>query len=152
MEKTWRRVIASFFFFFILVLPVGLMAQKEEVSTLQEKKQGASYSDFDDILIPAELALDKKNSFVYGMIRSKVGLLILDGRVEPSSLANFFQNNMRKDGWRLLSSFKYRQYMMVFLKEDRACIITILEKSFSTKVEARVGPIESDPGKGLPSR
>jgi len=129
-------------FLVALMLPGGLMAQKEEASSAPDKKARASYYDFEDILIPSELGLDKKNSFVYATSRSKVGILVFEGRVEPSSLATFFQNNMQKDGWSLLSSFKYRQYLLTFLKEDRACVITINEKSFTTTTEVRVGPIE----------
>jgi hypothetical protein len=141
-------------FLFALALPEGLMAQKEEPSPPPDKKTRASYYDFDDILVPSELSLDKKNSFVYASGRSKVGILIFEGRVEPSSLANFFQSNMQKDGWTLISSLKYRQYLLTFLKEDRACVISITEKSFTTTAEVRVGPIEpgSLPLKGPQSR
>jgi hypothetical protein len=146
--------VAIILFLATLVLPGGLMAQKEETSSFSDKKARASYYDFEDILIPSELSLDKKNSFIYATSRSKVGILAFEGRVEPSSLATFFQNNMQKDGWNLLSSFKYRQYLLTFLKEDRACVITINETSFTTTTEVRVGPIE--PGslsiKGTQSR
>jgi len=151
MRNSWLGIIL---FLVTLMLPGGLMAQKEETSSAPDKKARASYYDFEDILIPSELSLDKKNSFVYATSRSKVGILVFEGRVEPSSLATFFQNNMQKDGWSLLSSFKYRQYLLTFLKEDRACVITINEKSFTTTAEVRVGPIE--PGsvaiKGTQSR
>ena len=136
--------MAIILFLFTWILPGGLIAQKEEPSSAQDKKQRASYYDFEDVLIPSELTIDKKNSFVYGTSRSQVGILIFEGRVEPVSLANFFLNNMSNDGWKLISSFKYREYLLNFLKEDRACVITITEKSFSTTVEVRVGPIEQD--------
>ena len=146
--------VAVILFLAILVLPGSLMAQKEEPSSAPDKKTRASYYDFEDILIPSELSLDKKNSFVYATSRSKVGILVFEGRVEPASLATFFQNNMQKDGWSLLCSFKYRQYLLTFLKEDRACVITINEKSFTTTTEVRVGPIEpgSVSNKGTQSR
>jgi hypothetical protein len=158
MKITKGQGVAIVLFLLTLILPGGLMAQKatqkEETSSPQDKRQRTSYYDFDDILIPSELTMDKKNSFVYGTTQSKVGVLIFEGRVEPSSLANFFQNNMQNDGWRLISSFKYREYLLNFLKEDRVCVITITEKSFSTTVEVRVGPIEQGPlaTKGPPSR
>ncbi len=98
-------------FLLTLILPASLKAQKEESSSAQDKKQRSSYYDFEDVLIPSELTLNKKDSFVYGTNRSKAGVLIFEGRAEPISLANFFQNNMRNDGWRLIS------------KEDRACVI-----------------------------
>jgi len=141
-------------FLWVGLFPAGLIAQKEEPPPAQDKRPQASYFDFGDILVPSELSLDKKNSFIYGNSRFKVGILVFEGRVEPSSLASFFQNNMQRDGWILLSSFKYREYLLSFLKEDRACVITVTEKPFTTTLEIRVGPIEQArfPFKGTPSR
>ena len=144
MKATGRLGLVLFLLFFTFMIPGPLLAQKEEPPSppSQEEKSRAAYHDFDDILIPSELTLDKKNSFVYGTTRSNVGILIFEGRVDPSSLSAFFRNNMQKDGWRLLSSFKYRDNLLNFLKEDRSCVITIKEKTFKTIVEVRVGPIE----------
>jgi len=125
-----------------LVLPASLMAQAQIEEKPLETATRASYHDFDDIIIPSELKLDKKNSMVYSTAQAKVGILIFHGRVEPISLVTFFQNNMQKDGWRQLSVFKYRDYMLSFLKENRSCVISIREKTFKTTVEVRVGPIE----------
>jgi hypothetical protein len=133
--------VAVILFLVALMLPGCMTARKGETSPVS-KEARASYYDFDDILIPSELSLDKKNSLIYTTGRLKAGILVLGGRVEPASLASFFQNNMQKDGWSLLSSFKYRQYLLVFLKEDRVCVIMITEKTFSTAAEVRVGPIE----------
>jgi hypothetical protein len=142
MKLTGNKGVAIALLLFTVILPGRLLAQKDETSSAQDKKQRASYYDLDDILIPSELTLDKKDSFVYGTSRSKVGILVFEGRVEPSSLANFFQNNMQNEGWRLISIFKYREFLLNFLKEDRACVITITEKAFPTTAEVRVGPIE----------
>ena len=145
MKKSTKEGITIFFVLLILMLPGMLGAQAQETPQTPppaEQKARANYYDFDDILIPAEMNLDKKNSFVYGAAESSMGLLVFSGRVEPASLAGFFLNNMPKDGWKLLSQFKYRYFMLTFLKNDRACIITIAEKTFSTAVEIRVGPIE----------
>jgi hypothetical protein len=119
-----------------------MTARKGETSPVSSKETRASYYDFDDILIPSDLSLDKKNSLVFTAGRSKVGILVFEGRVEPSSLATFFQSNMQKEGWSLLSSFKYRQYLLIFLKEERTCVITITDKTFCTRAEVRVGLIE----------
>jgi hypothetical protein len=134
--------VAVILFLVALMLPGCVTARKGEPASVPTKETRASYYDFDDILIPSELSLDKKNSLIYTTGRLKAGILVLGGRVEPASLASFFQNNMQKDGWSLLSSFKYRQYLLVFLKEDRVCVIMITEKTFSTAAEVRVGPIE----------
>ena len=134
--------VVIIFLLFTLILSGCATTKKEQTPSSPATKERASYYDFDDILIPGELALDKKNSSVYTTGRLKAGMLVFEGRVEPASLASFFQNNMQKDGWNQLSSFKYRQYLFVFLKEDRVCTITITEKTFSTTAEVRVGPIE----------
>jgi hypothetical protein len=102
----------------------------------------ASYYDFDDIRIPSEMKINKKDSFVYTSARLKVGVLTFSGRVDPDSLAEFFQNIMPQDKWQPLSTLKYRGTMLVFLKGDRACVITIREGFFSTDLEVRVGPVE----------
>ena len=134
--------VATILFLVTLMLPGCLMARKGETPSVSGKETRASYYDFDYILIPSELSLDKKNSLVFTAGRSKVGILFFSGRVEASSLATFLQSNMQKDGWSLLSSFKYRQYLLIFLKEERTCVITITEKTFSTTAEVRVGLIE----------
>ncbi len=147
------------FVFSILFLASTLLAcattqKKEETSSPSELRPRAGYYDFEDILIPTEMTLQKKDSFVYTASRTKVGLLSFKGRVEPDSLAAFFQNNMPKDGWRPISTLKFRQTMLVFLKDDRACVITIREKLFYSYLEVWVGPIEQaiSPVKGTPSR
>lgn len=144
--------------FSLLFLASTLLAcattQKEGTSSPSELKPRAGYYDFEDILIPSELTLQKKDSFVYAASRMKVGLLSLKGRVEPDSLAAFFQNNMQKDGWRSISTIKFREIMLLFLKDERACVITIKEKIFTTYLEVWVGPIEQalSPVKGTPPR
>jgi hypothetical protein len=133
--------------FFVLSCASTSKPQTESPAS-SDQGERALYTDFDDILVPSGMKLDKKESFVYGTSRSRVGILIYDGRVDPASLADFFQNNMQKDGWRMISSFKYREYLLTFVKEDRACVISIVEKLFSTMASIRVGPIEPVAAKG----
>ena len=137
------------------MLPTGCAyISKQDSPSAAETKLRASYHDFEDILIPSEMSLKKKNSFIYTAGRTKVGLLTFKGRVEPGSLAAFFQNNLPRDGWRLVASLKDRAHTMVFLKDDRACVISIAEKTFTTALEVRVGAADRGPdqGKGIPSR
>ncbi len=125
------------------ILPAALPAQTAGApQSAPDISSRAQYYDFDDIQIPRELSLNKKKSLVYGSGPSKVGILIFSGRVEASSLASFFQNNMQNDGWRMLSVFKHRDYLIPFVKGDRVCVITILDNMWSTVAEVRIGPIE----------
>ena len=98
------------------------------------------YYDFPDILIPAELSLDKKNSFVYSTSSFSAGVLVFEGYVQGESLVNFFTTNMPKDGWTLKSSFRYRRVILNFEKDQRSCLISVAEYPLKTGVEIWVAP------------
>lgn len=110
------------------------------VASTQDTSQASLYYDFEDILVPSELKVDKKRTFVYYGPTFTAGVLALAGRVEVNSLIKFFENNMAKDDWRLISSFKSAQALMFFNKSNRGCVINITEKQFNTKVEIWVVP------------
>lgn len=107
------------------------------------------YYDFEDVLVPSELKVDKKKSFVYHSQDFRAGLLVLKGGVEINSLIRFFENNMAKDNWRLVSSFKSPRTIMFFNKPNRSCIINITEKWFSTEAEIWVAPNMEPSGQGV---
>jgi hypothetical protein len=107
-----------------------------------------TYYDFPDIAIPPDMKLNQKKSFVYGTTQTKGGLLVFSGRVESSSLATFFQVNMQKDGWKLINTFKYPNYLLVFTKADRSAAISISEGVYSTQAEVRVGINDQEAPKG----
>ncbi len=98
------------------------------------------YYDFEDVLVPLELKVNKGKSFVYSAPGFKAGIVSLSGRVEMESLISFFENNMTKDNWRLMSMFKSPHTLMFFNKPNRSCIISITEGKFSTDVEIWVAP------------
>ena len=150
-----RRLTVVFLSFFLLAIcSACATTKKESASSPPEERPRASSYDFSDILIPSEMKLDQKDSFIYSTTQFKVGILSFSGNVEPDSLASFFQNNMPKDGWRQISTLKYKETMLLFLKDERACVITIKEKTFSTTLKVRVGPIDQAASqvKGTPSR
>jgi hypothetical protein len=93
------------------------------------------YHDFIDVLIPAELKPIQKESFTFRSPGFSTGLLVLEGKVDAASLANFFENNMAKDNWQIVNAFKYRPVMLLFEKVNRNCVIRIDEASFKTRVE-----------------
>ena len=150
-----RRLTVVFLLLFLFSIFSACATTKKEGAPppLEEKPRASSY-DFNDVLIPSEMKLNQKDSFVYTSAQFKVGILSFKGNVEPESLASFFQNNMPKDGWRLISTVKYKETMLVFLKDERACVITIEEHTFSTSLKVRVGPIDQAASqvKGTPPR
>ena len=76
-------------------------------------------------------------------------MLSLSGRVESSSLIAFFENNMAKDAWKKVSSFKSPRTILMFQKENRWCVINITDGDFSTYVEIWVAPTMTDSDAGL---
>ncbi len=107
------------------------------------------YYDFDDVLVPRELKVRNKDSFIYLTSGTTAGLLTLKGRVNPNSLIAFFENNMAKDNWAKVSSFKSDRSILLFQKPARSCVILITEKSWNTHVEIWVSPANQGAPRGL---
>ena len=112
----------------------------EPAASREEKAPATLYYDFEDVLVPSELKVDMKKSFVYHSPEFTAGVLALTGRVEVNSLIRFFENNMAKDNWRLVSFLRSLRTIMFFNKSSRGCIINITEKQFKTEVEIWVAP------------
>jgi len=104
------------------------------------------YYDFSDVLIPKELKVDTDESFIYKTPGFSAGVLILSARVERNSLITFFEKNMTKDNWVLVSSFKSPRTMMLFNKENRWCVINISDRglNYNTHVAIWVSPTLSN--------
>jgi len=107
------------------------------------------YYDFDDVLVPKEMKIRNKDSFVYLASGMTAGLLTLKGRVNTNSLITFFENNMAKDNWAKISSFKSDRSILLFRKTNRSCVILITEKGWNTHVEIWVSPVTATAGSGL---
>lgn len=129
----------------------GQPLQKEE--PVPDKKPTAVYYDFDDVLIPVALDIVKEKTVVVSTPGFTSGMITLKGRVERRSLFNFFNNNMQKDNWEIVSQIKSPgTTIMVFQKVNRTSVITIRDEQFYTYVEVGVaptvssGPVFSNPG------
>lgn len=95
------------------------------------------------------MKVDEKSTFVYRTPAFTSGVLSVKGRVEINSLITFFENNMEKDNWKLISTFKSPRTMMLFQKENRWCVIHIYDKEFSTYSEIWVAPTVGETESGL---
>jgi hypothetical protein len=113
------------------------------------RKDTPVYYDFDDVLIPKELKVERDDSFVYQTAGFTVGVLTLKARVDIGSLIGFFEKNMPKDNWRMISEFKSPRTMMLFQKENRWAVIEINEGTYYTSVKIWVAPTMSTAGSGL---
>ncbi|MGB5158036.1 hypothetical protein [Desulfobacterium sp. N47] len=108
-----------------------------------------SYYDFGDVLVPKELKVKIEKSFIYKTSGLPAGVLALSGRVELSSLCTFFDNNMAKDNWKLVSLFKSPHTLMLFQKQNRWCVINIVDGMIFTDVEIWVAPSIAENSSGL---
>lgn len=113
---------------------------KTPVVAKQDTGPVSLYYDFGDVLIPSELTVDKKSSFVFRAANFSAGVISLKGRVEISSLLGFFSNNMLKDNWKEIASFKSPRSVIMYEKANRYCVINISEKNIYTYVEIWVAP------------
>lgn len=139
---------------FLIISGCSALPQRKESSTFkpaseEPKEPSHSYYDFEDVLIPKELNLDRKSSFVYQTAGLSAGVLALKARVELNSLIKFFDKNMKKDNWRLLGSFKSPRTIMLFQKDTRWCVINITETVYNTNVEIWVAPMIGKSSSGL---
>ncbi len=146
-----ERVRAAWRLIFVAVILVfgTLGCANMKSNTASDSSAGAvgaetgpvpQYYDFGDILVPAELKLEKKDSFVFRTPGLAAGVLVLKGNVEIASLITFFDTNMAKDNWQPVTSFKSQRTIMMFRKDNRWCVINITDKDFSTAVEIWVAP------------
>ena len=136
---------------FIVVMALAVLMAAAGCSSLQKNKETSpapvaqqeplgSYHEFEDVLIPKDMELDTKRSFVFETPQYKTGILVYEGRVEAVSLSNFLEKNMIQDNWHMRSKMKYNRTIMVFEKADRDCIINIEDETFKTVLEVIVAP------------
>jgi hypothetical protein len=128
---------------------MGTSVKKESAAGQQVSMEGKSaghnqYYDFPDVLIPGELKAQTKRSSVYRTPGFAAGILVFEGRLDGSSLAIFFENNMAKDNWRPKAAIKFNPMILIFEKENRVCVIRIEEFTFLTRIEVWMAPASKE--------
>lgn len=150
-------------FFWACIMVLALMFLISGCSALKSKKappkhtpsstataQNQSvYLDFSDVLLPKQLKVDRDASFVFSTAGFTAGVLSLKGRVEVNSLITFFENKMPGDGWQLISAIKASRSMLLFRKQQRWCVISIIKGNMSSRTEIWVAPTLSSSASGL---
>jgi hypothetical protein len=84
-------------------------------------------ADFRDLLIPGELLWNREKSVTISTDSFNGGILSFNGRVEVTSLMEFFINSMKNDGWTTVGSIKSKNVLLSFTKDNSTCMIRILE-------------------------
>jgi hypothetical protein len=105
----------------------------------ESKKRTAVYYDFEDVLIPVELQVLQDKSMIVSTPGFTSGILMLRGRVDRRSLINFFNNNMVKDNWAMVSQIASpNMAILVFEKSIKSAVISIKSEHIYTYVEVGV--------------
>ena len=84
-------------------------------------------ADFRDLLIPGELLWNREKSVTISTDSFNGGILSFNGRVEVTSLMEFFINSMKNDGWTTVGSIKSKNVLLSFTKENNTCMIRIMD-------------------------
>ena len=116
-----------------------------------QKDQGSTpvYREFGDVLVPSEMESVPDASFIYVTSGLAVGVMSIRGHVETDSLISFFQSNMAKDNWKLVSYFKSPKTLMLFRKETRWSVINITEGPYYAYAEIWVAPTVGNADAGV---
>jgi hypothetical protein len=125
----------------LLMIAACSMFEKGPAKPEKDQKRLPDVREFDDVLIPREMDIDKDSSAIYRREGLSAGLLRLSGRVETSSLIRYFQNNMANEGWRPISQFRSPHSLMLFQKGNRMAVIAIEDADFQTFADVWVVPM-----------
>lgn len=91
--------------------------------------------DFNEVLIPDGLMLDRTESMYIKSESFNGGILNYQGRLEMNSLTEFFENTMPQKGWQLSGSVKSASSLLIFTKPEKTCMISITESKLSMNTE-----------------
>lgn len=116
--------------------------QSEPAPTTKGQGFNQAFYGFPDVPVPKEVDIVNERSFVYETPTFKAGIIVFSGNVDPGSLENYFKLNMSKNGWKYINSFRYKDIVMNYQKEDRTCNIKISRGAFQTELEVWVGPAD----------
>lgn len=131
--------------FAVALICAGCAAfQKQSEPTEPPKKEGfnQTFYGFPDVPIPKEMNIVNDRSFVYETPTFKAGVIVLNGNVDVTSLENYFKINMSKNGWRYINSFRYKDVVLNYVKDDKTANIKISRGAFLTELEVWVGPAD----------
>ena len=95
-------------------------------------------ADFRDLMIPGELIWNREKSVTVSTDSFNGGILSFNGRVEVTSLMEFFINSMKNDGWTAVGSIKSKDVLLSFTKDGSTCMIRITDGGPIGKTDATV--------------
>jgi len=116
----------------------GVSSDPFASSATSSTEQPYRANEFSDILIPSEFDWDREKSMVVRTDSFAGGVLQYNGRVDISSSADFFSNNMPRNGWKLAGSTRYKNVLLAFTKPNKTCTIVLTENKLLMRTEIAI--------------
>ena len=117
----------------------------KKVTPKGSQQANAVYYDFEDILVPRDMKIDDGSTVVVSTPGHTSGIITLKGRIDKDSLLKFFNNNMQKDNWNIISQIRSpTAIILIFQKASRWAVITLRDKEYYTYAEIGVAPSFGD--------
>ena len=116
----------------LMVFAACQSMDKGDTKKVEAQKRLPDVREFEDVLVPRDMLIDRDASFVYSGAGQPMGLLRMSGRVDATSLMRFFKTNMPNDGWQMVSELRAPQSCLLYQKAQRLCVILIEDGTFQT--------------------
>ena len=122
---------------------------KGDTKKVEAQKRLPDVREFEDVLVPRDMLVDRDASFVYSGAGQPMGLLRMSGRVDAISLLRFFKTNLANDGWQMVSELRAPQSFLMYQKAKRMCVILIEDGTFQTFADIWVVPSNDSVDTGI---
>lgn len=133
----------------LMVLAACQSMDKGDTKKVEAQKRLPDVREFEDVLVPRDMLIDRDASFVYSGAGQPMGLLRMSGRVDATSLMRFFKTNMPNDGWQMVSELRAPQSFLMYQKAKRMCVILIEDGTFQTFADIWVVPSNDSVDTGI---
>ncbi len=133
----------------LMVFAACQSMDKGDTKKVEAQKRLPDVREFEDVLVPRDMLVDRDASFVYSGAGQPMGLLRMSGRVDATSLMRFFKTNMPNDGWQMVSELRAPQSFLMYQKAKRMCVILIEDGTFQTFADIWVVPSNDSVDTGI---
>ncbi len=139
-----KKCIILSFVMLLVFAGCALFQRNASESSAKAKQEGPNqiFYGFPDVPVPKEMTIINDRSFVYETPSFRAGVLFLSGNVDLQSLENYFKMNMAKNGWRYINSFRYKDVVLNYTKDDKTCTIKMSRGAFESDAEIWIGPAD----------
>lgn len=139
-----KKCIILSFVMLLVFAGCALFPRNNSESSAKAKQEGPNqiFYGFPDVPIPKEMTIINDRSFVYETPSFRAGVLFLSGNVDLQSLENYFKMNMAKNGWRYINSFRYKDVVLNYIKDDKTCTIKMSRGAFESDAQIWIGPAD----------